>query len=431
MPNPRPPQTPEAIQTVIERGTDWQSTPQTPEEIFTITEQDEPMIEAHRLMAQRHKPMNDTLCPNLKRGWPGQRQRREAECDVRRQAVAFDGWAGGLGLGHGEAAERLGIAPGTLASWEHRWREDGLAARPLGRPCDRGDPLARNEAIGMMRCVGPGISVAAVQAAFPTLARREVQSLHARFRWHCRQDNQRLLHVLHWRQPGAVWAMDHAEPPLGIDGRWPYVLAVRDLATGCQLAWLPVLDESAKSTIGVLQGLFLEYGPPLVLKSDNGPGFVADATRRFLDSWQVLPLYSPPYTPEYNGAIEAGNGALKTLTHDHAAREGRGRPVDRRGPRSGTTHGQRTSLSLGPAAADAAGRLPRPSPTPPAPPSAASSSASEPGLASNKDTLRKPPWAWRPRAQSTVWQSAVLSSSTASLPLPGGQLLHNLILKSR
>lgn len=267
--------------------------------------------------------MNESLCPNLKRGWPAQRQRREAERDARRQAVAFDHWAGRLGLGHDDAAERLGIAPGTLAFWEHRWREDGLAAQPLGRPCDRGDPLVRNEAIGLMRCVGPGISLSAVQATFPTLARREVQSLHARFRWHCRQDNQRLLHVLHWRQPGAVWAMDHVEPSLSIDGRWPYVLAVRDLTTGCQLAWLPVLDESAEATMAVLQRLFLEHGPPLVLKSDNGPGFLAEATRRFLDSWQVLPLYSPPYTPEYNGGIEAGNGALKTLTHEHAAREGR------------------------------------------------------------------------------------------------------------
>ena len=34
-------------------------------------------------------------------------------------------------------------------------------------------------------------------------------------------------------------------------------------------------------------------------------------------------LFSPPYTPEYNGAIEAGNGALKTRTHDAAACQGR------------------------------------------------------------------------------------------------------------
>jgi hypothetical protein len=55
---------------------------------------------------------------------------------------------------------------------------------------------------------------------------------------------------------------------------------------------------------------------PLVLKSHNGSSFIADEMRRFLDGWQVRPLFSPPYTPEYNGAIEAGNGALKTRTAD-------------------------------------------------------------------------------------------------------------------
>lgn len=56
--------------------------------------------------------------------------------------------------------------------------------------------------------------------------------------------------------------------------------------------------------------------------ADNGSGFIADAMRGFLDRWQVRPLFSPPCTPEYNGAIEAGNGALKTRTHEEAARHG-------------------------------------------------------------------------------------------------------------
>jgi hypothetical protein len=157
----------------------------------------------------------------------------------------------------------------------------------------------RNDAIGLMRSTDLTITTAAVQAAFPDLARREVQNLHARFRWHCRLDAQRLLHVLHWHHPGAVWAMDHAEPPHPIDGRWPYLLAVRDLATGYQFAWLPVLDQSAQSTVDALQWLFLEHRPLLVLKCDNGSGFIAHQTRRFLDRWKIWPLYSPPYTPEY------------------------------------------------------------------------------------------------------------------------------------
>jgi transposase InsO family protein len=269
----------------------------------------------------------DTYHP-LKRGWPVQQLRREAEHDARMQAVAFDRWAMQQGVRQGVAAQQLGLAPGTLAFWEHRCHADNLAAHPLGRPCHRSPTRLRNQTVDFMRA-GPGVSAAAVQAAFPKLARREAENLRNRFRHLWKLDNQRLIHVLHWHHPGAVWAMDHTERTKcqagakAIDGRWPYVLAVRDLASGCQLAWLPVLDETAETTIDALQWLFLEHGPPLVLKSDNGSGFIADATRRLLDRWQVRPLFSPPYLPEYNGSIEAGNGALKTRTHEEAARQGR------------------------------------------------------------------------------------------------------------
>ena len=267
--------------------------------------------------------MNPHPWQPLKRGWLAQQPRREAERDARLHAVAFDHWAAQQGVRQGVAARQLNLAPGTLAFWEHRWHENGLAARPLGRPCHRSNPQLRNRAVDLMRMVGPGVGAAAVQAAFPELARREAENLRNRFRRLWKLDNQRLIHVLHWHHPRAVWAMDHTEPTRAIDGRWRYILAVRDLASGCQLAWLPVLDEAAETTIAALQWLFLEYGPPLVLKSDNGSGFIAAATRGFLDGWQVCPLFSPPYTPEYNGTIEAGNGALKTRTHEEAARHGR------------------------------------------------------------------------------------------------------------
>ena len=267
--------------------------------------------------------MNACSCQLQKRGWPAQQPRREAERDARRHAVDFDRWARQHGVRQPVAAQQLGLAPGTLAFWAHRWHEDYLETRLLGRPCHRSEPQLRNQAIDFMRHVGAGVSAAAVQAAFPALARREAENLRNRFRHLWKLDHQRAIHVLHWHHPRAVWAMDHTGSLPAIDGRWPYILAVRDLASGCQLAWLPVLDETAETTINALQWLFLEHGPPLVLKSDNGSGFIAEAMRRFLDRWDVRPLFSPPYTPEYNGSIEAGNGALKTRTHEEAARHGR------------------------------------------------------------------------------------------------------------
>src|SRR3990172_13252124 len=47
---------------------------------------------------------------------------------------------------------------------------------------------------------------------------------------------------------------------------------------------------------------------------------------RTLAYWeQVASLFSPPCTPGYNGACEAGIGSLKTHAHHHAARHGRPR----------------------------------------------------------------------------------------------------------
>lgn len=267
--------------------------------------------------------MNPSLREPLKRGWPAQRPRREAERDVRRQAVDFGHWAGRQGLGHDGAAEALGIAPGTLAFWQHRCREDHLATHSLGRRCRRSHVAMRNAVIDLMNTAGPSIGVPALQTAFPQMARGELENLQRRFRRIWRLDNRYFGHILHWHRPGAVWAMDHADPPLPIDGLWPHLLSVRDLASGCQLLWLPVADETARSTIAGLESLFRQYGPPLVLKCDNGPGFIAEDTRAFLALWRVQPLFSPPYLPSYNGGCEAGNGAQKVRTHQQAALAGR------------------------------------------------------------------------------------------------------------
>ena len=54
----------------------------------------------------------------------------------------------------------------------------------------------------------------------------------------------------------------------------------------------------------------------------DGSGFVAAQTRELLERWQVLPLYSPPGTPSYNGACEAGCGSIKHRAKGLARRRG-------------------------------------------------------------------------------------------------------------
>jgi transposase InsO family protein len=96
------------------------------------------------------------------------------------------------------------------------------------------------------------------------------------------------------------------------------VFAVRDLASGQQLAWLPVRDMEAATAQAELELLFTIHGAPLVVKSDNGSAFLAASMKSKLGQWQVWPLYSPPGQPGYNGAIEASIGSLKKRTQ-HAA----------------------------------------------------------------------------------------------------------------
>ena len=66
-----------------------------------------------------------------------------------------------------------------------------------------------------------------------------------------------------------------------------------------------------------LEKLFAQYGPPLLLKRDNGSIFNNSAVDVVLSRWQVLPLNSPPYFPRYNGGIERGIGEIKAKLPDY------------------------------------------------------------------------------------------------------------------
>jgi len=267
--------------------------------------------------------MNQPSCHPKKRGLTAQQPRRLVECDARSRAVACCHWLRGRGQGLSAAAARLGVAPRTLAHWDQRWQVDRLGVRGRGRPCRRSNRETRNAAIELMVTTGPSLGLPTLRAAFPTMARGELADLKRRYRHVLRKRYKDSLHRLKWLRTGAVWAMDHAEPPQPIDREYPYLLAVRDLTSGCELAWLPQRATNAVETRDTLWALFLEHGPPLVIKSDNGSPFIAEDTAQTLAAWGVTHLFSPPQTPEYNGACEAGIGGLKTRTHEEAAAAGR------------------------------------------------------------------------------------------------------------
>lgn len=268
-------------------------------------------------MAQRYEP------PRRKRSAAWQRTRRELERAIRVDVLALRLWGQRRRRSPRDVAAALRLDPATLAAWERRWHNDHLAPRPRGRPPDRADRDTRNRIITAFHFFGPGLGVPTLRDLFPHVARRELEHMARRYRYVYRQRNDTVAAVLQWTRPGAVWAMDFTEPPLPVDDVFDTILVVRDLASGRMLEALPCVQQSAAVVCGALRALFMRHGAPLVLKSDNGSPLIADSVGALLAHWGTLALVSPPGTPSYNGACEAGIGGLKTRAHHESARHGR------------------------------------------------------------------------------------------------------------
>ena len=225
----------------------------------------------------------------------------------------------------------LKVSPRTLRQWQHDLGLAGVLGmagvrlgqvHALGRPCQRSAPKQRNEVVALLEEVGPALGVPTLRDCFPTMARAELAHIVKRYRRVWRHRHRQPLRVLHWKVQGSVWAADFTEAPQPIDGLYTHLFAVRDLASGQQLLWLPITAADSDEVIHALASLVTRYGAPLVLKTDNGSPFSAGLLREFLDKATILPLFSPPYTPEYNGSAEAGIRSLKTRTETHASRQG-------------------------------------------------------------------------------------------------------------
>jgi hypothetical protein len=252
-----------------------------------------------------------------------QRPQRQLEHAVRQGVVLFSSELLSTGWTYAATAALLQLCPRTLRQWQAEHRPCDSEVRLLGRPLARSCREQRNQVIAVLDELGPATSVATLGACFPAMARAELADLLRRYRRVWQHDHQHAPHRLRWPVPGRVWAMDFTQAPAPLDGLYPYLLAVRDLGSSQQLLWLPVPDLSAAVVTEALTSLLVCHGAPLVLKTDNGSAFIADLTGELWHQCGVIPLFSPPYLPRYNGAIEAGIGSLKTRTETEAARQGR------------------------------------------------------------------------------------------------------------
>lgn len=235
-----------------------------------------------------------------------QRVRRDAERSLRERVVETIDSA----RSQREVANQLHIAPQTLSDWTRRQslatpRSDEVV--PRGRPPLTVDPINTTKVVEVLDSHGRALGLPALKSLFKDVPRTRLEKL--RDQW--RHDRKVPTCRLRWFTPGTVWSTDFTQPPEPIDGFFDHVLIVRDLASRCTLLAAPCDRQCAEEVVFHFTRLFKQYGPPLVLKSDNGSPFIAESTRDCCRAHRVVNLLSPPLTPSYNGSIEATGGALK------------------------------------------------------------------------------------------------------------------------
>ena len=198
---------------------------------------------------------------------------------------------------------------------------DLLPKRRQGRKRAQLTPLMRN-AIRVLRERYPKWRLRQLRAVIPGLPRNSAAAYLRRLERIESRQQRRLWDRVTWRVPGAVWAidgtwLDRNVPPLG-----RRALVVVELQGAKTLCLGSVVGERAEEVERVLAGLFARHGAPLVLKLDNGPGFVARRLRGFCRRYRVTLLHSPVRQPRWNGCCEASVRWAKDRTEAAWRRRG-------------------------------------------------------------------------------------------------------------
>jgi transposase InsO family protein len=132
------------------------------------------------------------------------------------------------------------------------------------------------------------------------------------------------------KQPkrGRLWFNDGScmrLRPLYSDHVWSYDFMVGRTRDGRAFRLLNIIDEYSRECLSIdvarkltsedvqarLMELFLTRGVPAHIRSDNGPEFVAERVRGWLQRLEVATLFIEPGSPWENGYCESFNGKLR------------------------------------------------------------------------------------------------------------------------
>ena len=201
----------------------------------------------------------------------------------------------------------------TLGRWRRRKKENRpFLNRPGPKKAEAFDPSALDAEIRSMRH-GAKRSAGAIRLYGryqESISRRELSRMAGQVRQDWVADQRRNLRRIDWLMPGVVWAMDVTEYDLEGAGKI-HLHSTQDL--GSRYKFPPLAGECpiGEEIAGYLSEKFFRFGPPLVMKRDNGGNLNHAVVNGVLSEFFVLPLNSPEYYAPYNGAIEESQRELK------------------------------------------------------------------------------------------------------------------------
>ena len=219
------------------------------------------------------------------------------------------------GMTHRQICSAVELPYPSFVRWRRRRNNDMPLVRQPGPPKVRPPDIGRIRqdiaqlSHGQNRTQGTAALYLRYRSA---ISRRELQRLVALARHDLNTAHRQNLRRIQWNVVNVAWSMD----PCGSEqhdatGSDIHVNQMQDLASRYKFEPLAGNIPCGEEIAGHLTTTFGTYGPPLMLKRDNGGSLNHAAVNDVLSDHFVIPVNSPVYYPPYNGAIEKAQTELK------------------------------------------------------------------------------------------------------------------------
>jgi hypothetical protein len=221
---------------------------------------------------------------------------------------------------------QMGLSYDSFMRWKRRIKTGAEAVcRPGPRKVERIDLEGLQQEVANLKHAGKRTHETGVLYRHYNLqvSRRELNTMVIEARREHRSKQAAGMQRIFWHHPDLAWAIDGSELTADPACSTLIMYNVQDL--GSRYKFPPVAGPHipcGEEVAGHLERLFTEFAAPLFLKRDNEGVLNHAAVNGVLEEHMVIPINSPTYYAQYNGAIEHTQGEFKSYLRNWAWKAG-------------------------------------------------------------------------------------------------------------